>query len=69
MAGPLANIILMIIFLISAGILNYLALGNEFIFQVLFMGGFLNLFLAIFNLLPIVPLDGSKILFALLPFH
>ncbi|MEX0918367.1 MAG: site-2 protease family protein [Candidatus Paceibacterota bacterium] len=29
----------------------------------------LNLALAIFNLIPVAPLDGSKILFALLPYH
>jgi Zn-dependent protease len=59
----------MILFIISIFILNYLKIENEFIFQALFMGGFLNLFLAIFNLIPVVPLDGSKILFSLLPLH
>lgn len=68
-AGPISNIILMILFILSIFILEYFKLGNEFILQVLFMGGFLNLFLAIFNLIPIVPLDGSKILFSLLPFN
>jgi Zn-dependent protease len=29
----------------------------------------LNLFLAVFNLVPIPPLDGSKVLFALLPYR
>jgi Zn-dependent protease len=42
--------------------------GNEFILQGLFLAAFMNLFLAIFNLIPIVPLDGSKILFSILPF-
>ena len=68
-AGPISNIVLMLLFIISIYILEYFNLGNEFISQVLFMGGFLNLFLAIFNLIPIVPLDGSKILFSLLPFN
>lgn len=30
---------------------------------------FINILLAIFNLVPIPPLDGSKVLFSLLPFH
>jgi Zn-dependent protease len=30
---------------------------------------FINLILGIFNLVPIPPLDGSKVLFAFLPYH
>lgn len=66
-AGPLSNIIIAVIFavIIRAG------LGANFATQpFLFLTGylvFINIILAIFNLIPIPPLDGSKILFALLP--
>lgn len=36
---------------------------------VLYMAGASNLFLAFLNLIPLPPLDGSKILKAILPFH
>lgn len=74
LAGPLSNIIMaivsMVLFLLlpetSTGkeILDYifLILGNFFIYS-----SVLNVGLAVFNLLPIPPLDGSKILFSLLP--
>lgn len=74
LCGPLANIIAAIagglvlnailVFggaaLLSGGILYYIAL---------FLGYYIsiNIFLAVFNLIPIPPLDGSKILFAFLP--
>ncbi len=67
LAGPISNFILMLIFLLLLAIVNYFNISNEFIIEILKIGGFLNLFLGIFNLLPIVPLDGSKILFAILP--
>ncbi len=61
-AGPLANITLAVIFgfLIRFGILP--GLQGAFAAVV-----FINLILATFNLVPIPPLDGSKILFSLLP--
>jgi Zn-dependent protease len=72
-AGPLAN---MILALISGILLRFIfAIGGApnqhsiiglFTYAVL-MSLQINLALAIFNLLPIAPLDGSKILFGLLP--
>jgi len=40
---------------------------NEFIYQIITRTAWLSFILAIFNLLPIPPLDGSKILFSFLP--
>ena len=40
---------------------------NEFIYQIIARTAWLNFILALFNLIPIPPLDGSKILFAFLP--
>jgi Zn-dependent protease len=67
-AGPLSNISLAIIF---ALIIRFAA-GSGFLTQsFMSLAGFvvlINITLAIFNLIPIPPLDGSKILFAFLPF-
>ena len=66
-AGPAANLLIAIIFAMlirSADILN---LSQAFI-QLAYSIVTLNLFLAIFNLVPIPPLDGSKILPKFLPF-
>jgi Zn-dependent protease len=58
LAGPLANILF-------AQVL--LAVYHVTGFDVVLRGVYLNLILAVFNLLPIPPLDGSRIAGALLP--
>lgn len=64
-AGPAVNIAIAIIFglIIRGGIGS---LSPEFI-EIAGLLVLINLILAFFNLIPIPPLDGSKILFALLP--
>ena len=69
-AGPLANLAIALFF----GLLIRFALtpfaNNEFIVNLIMIMGlfvWVNLILAIFNLLPIPPLDGSHILFTFLP--
>lgn len=59
LAGPFSNIILTLVFSL------FWQTGLHFSLIPLII--LINLFLAIFNLVPIPPLDGSKILFALLP--
>jgi len=63
LAGPLSNIILAIIFSL---ILKFTSLSA---LPTLLISNFiqLNVILAVFNLLPIAPLDGSKIFLGLLP--
>jgi len=66
-AGPASNIALAIIFAMIVRFADALALSETFIVlavQVII----LNIFLAFFNLVPIPPLDGSKILPRLLPY-
>ena len=70
LAGPLSNFLLGFVFLFLYGAL-YLPLcgktAGELVLSMLYVGGYLSFALSVFNLLPIPPLDGSKILFALLP--
>jgi Zn-dependent protease len=66
-AGPAANIAIAIVFAFLIRSAELLNLSGSFI-QLAFMIIILNIFLAIFNLVPIPPLDGSKILPRLLPF-
>jgi len=71
-AGPLANIIMAIIMMSVAKIVVHTAhVGSAFpaagAVQVLSAMLFINLALAVFNLLPVPPLDGSKLFGAMLP--
>ena len=71
LAGPLCNLVLAAVFLLLYGLLYrplYIEGGGlgEAVFQMVATTGYLSLSLAVFNLLPISPLDGSKILFAFL---
>ena len=66
-AGPAANLLIAVVFglclrFVPISILTTTGLGQIFSLIV-----FLNILLAIFNLVPIPPLDGSKILFTFLP--
>jgi len=68
-AGPLANLIFGIFCLILLKILSdYTNLsGNNLLINFLFLLTIVNFVLMIFNIIPIPPLDGSKVLFAFLP--
>ena len=71
LAGPGANIFMAFALgtLLRAFDVRHLNISNVFdvIIVMLTYGVFINLILAIFNLIPIAPLDGSKILLGLLP--
>ncbi|MFA6537646.1 MAG: site-2 protease family protein [Patescibacteria group bacterium] len=81
LAGPLANLVMAIICLIFFKLIfseihPFFAVSGSFFGGSINLGAvflslviFLNLVLLIFNLLPIPPLDGSKILFSVLPDH
>jgi len=66
-AGPGVNILLAIIFGVLIQIAPALGLSSAFM-QLSGYIVFINLLLAFFNMIPIPPLDGSKILMAVLPF-
>lgn len=68
-AGPAANIVLALVFglLLRFAISSEASWLNEDFFYITSLIVFINILLAIFNLIPIPPLDGSKILFAVFP--
>ena len=76
LAGPLTNLLLGFIILLIAklcGLLEftngeiYYAAGNEFAAETMLRIVLMELGFCIFNMLPIPPLDGSRILYALAP--
>ena len=70
LAGPVANLLLAcllaLLFRMTVGLAGPTA---EIIVRILETGVFLNLMLALFNLVPIPPLDGSKVLEGVIPYR
>ncbi len=83
LAGPVSNLLLAFVFLllyrfVGVGVIfrYMLSATSQFTFnllwcvlQIMYAGIYMNVTLAVFNLLPIPPLDGSRVLFALLPYR
>ncbi len=67
--GPASNIAVALVFglLLRFAVSSDAAWAGPAFVQIVAMVVFINIVLAIFNLVPIPPLDGSKILFALFP--
>ena len=69
LAGPVSNVIITLVFLLLYGLL-YLPLQGgsvgEFVLDMLDLTAYISIGYAIFNILPIPPLDGSKVLFSVL---
>ena len=70
LAGPVSNVLITLVFLALYGLL-YRALhgsaAGSYLLRMLELTAVISLGLAVFNLLPIPPLDGSKIMFTFLP--
>ena len=70
LAGPVSNLVLAVILMLGARLIldfspDSAAWGWVYVF--LMVSAQLSIGLGVFNLLPISPLDGSKVLFAVLP--
>lgn len=63
LAGPFSNFLLAILFVIPIK----LGVANQIAYPILIEAILINLVLGTFNLIPIPPLDGSKILASVLP--
>ncbi len=71
LAGPVSNLLLaavaLLIFGFVAAPLGKAGSAGDFLLQLLYTTAYINCVLAVFNIIPIPPLDGSKVLFSLLP--
>ena len=76
LAGPVSNFLLALVMLFSASLISNVIVGSEvtamtaffvWLFQFFVTTAALSVGLGLFNLIPIPPLDGSKILAAVLP--
>ena len=69
-AGPLSNLVLAFIMNFIAYAIEFFGQGStiaDYFFLFFYYGAYINIVLAAFNLLPIPPLDGSKILAGIIP--
>lgn len=67
LAGPVANLLVAFISLLAMAVLFKLGMFSEGVRLVLSMMVLFNINFAIFNMLPLPPLDGSKVMMVLLP--
>lgn len=71
LAGPASNLMLTILLLVVYGLLYipllYLGEFGFFLLRLILTTAYLSLALAIFNIIPISPLDGSKVLYSVIP--
>lgn len=73
LAGPVGNVLICVVFLGLYGLLyvplslyGVLGVAGSYFLEMFYLTAYISLAMGIFNLLPIPPLDGSKVLYAVL---
>ena len=70
LAGPAANLVIGIVFLFLYGLLYAPLKGSgsvDWLLETVYLTAYISLALMVFNIIPISPLDGSKVLYSFLP--
>ena len=74
LAGPVSNLVICVVFLFLYGVFygplyvtETLGVPGRYLEQMFQLTAFISLGMGLFNLLPVPPLDGSKVLYAVLP--
>lgn len=67
LAGPAANLVMALMWLVFAILLRAFGVQEEFFLKVADAGVWLNLVILAFNLFPVPPLDGGRVLTSMLP--
>jgi len=68
LAGPASNLVICVVFLFLYGVL-FIPLRSflgGYLLEMIYLTAYISLGMGIFNLLPIPPLDGSKVLYSVL---
>ena len=68
-AGPITNLICAFLLIVILKVILMFTDLNIIIVEFIMIAAYINVSLAVFNLMPVPPLDGSKILNACLPFR
>lgn len=67
LAGPAANLLMALLWLVFSQVLGALGVNEIFFLKMAQAGVVVNLVIFAFNLFPVPPLDGGRIMFSLLP--
>jgi Zn-dependent protease len=67
LAGPLANFVMALMWLVFAMVLVAMNVQEQFPHKVAYAGVFTNLLIFAFNLFPLPPLDGGRVVTSILP--